>query len=155
MTFDHLMPFFREWMLREYGGEEYEVDFYLGELEYMAQEFSPAFASFLMPFYLDLFVSEQSGGPTRGRLDIPGQVITPVNASDSPYGYYVKVTLINVSDADHEVAVGVGGGSHTVTVPAGGEFSETYDASGYAMTLEKTDDGLGEILYNLEVFPNE
>lgn len=159
VTFDHLMPFFRAMML-EYG-DEYDVDFvnavdsYISELEYMARDSSPAFASFLMPFYLDLFVSEQSGGPTRGVLGRPGQVVTPVNAFNFPYGYRVKVTLINLSDIDGEVVVGFTpyGGSHTVTVPAGGEFSEIYRVSGDNTTLEQTSQG-GEILYNTEVFPN-
>ena len=160
VTFDHLVPFFREWMLGY--GDEYDVDFvdavdyYISELEYIAQDSSPAFASFLMPFHLDLFVSEQvSGGPTRGVLGRPGQVVTPVNAFNFPYGYHVKVTLINLSDTDGEVAVGFPpyGGSHTVTVPAGGEFSEIYSISGDNTTLEQTSQG-GQILYNTEVFPN-
>ena len=159
VTFDHLVPFFREWMLGY--GDEYDVDFvdavdsYLSELEYIAQDSSPAFASFMLPFHLDLFVSEQSGGPTRGILPRPGQVAT-LNAFPFPYGYHVKVTLINLSNADQEVVVGFPpyGGSHTVTVPAGGEFSEIYSISGDNTTLEKTDDGTGEILYHFEVFPN-
>ena len=158
VTFDHLVPFFREWMLGY--GDEYDVDFvdavdsYLSEVEYMAQDSSPAFASFMLPFYLDLFVSEQSG-PTRGRLGHPGEVVTPVNAFNFPYGYHVKVTLINLSDTDHEVVVGFTpyGDNHTVTVPAGGEFSEIYSISGDNMTLEKTSRG-GVVLYNIEVFPN-
>ena len=161
MTFDHLVPFFREWMLGY--GDEYDVDFvdavdsYLSELEYIAQDSSPAFASFMLPFHLDLFVSEQvSGGPTRGRLGRPGEVVTPVNAFNFPYGYFVKVTLINVSDTEQsEVTVGFTpyGDSHTVTVPAGGEFSEIYRISGDNTTLEKTSRD-GEILYHTEVFPN-
>ena len=159
VTFEHLVPFFREMMLAY--GDEYDVDFvetvdyYLSEAEDMAQYHSPAFASFMMPFYLDSFASEQSGGPTRGVLGHPGQVITPVNAFNFPYGYRVKVTLINLSDTDGEVAVGFPpyGGSHTVTVPAGGEFSEIYRISGDNTTLEQTSQS-GEILYNCEVFPN-
>ena len=158
VTFEHLVPFFREWMLGY--GDEYDVDFvdavdsYLSELEYMAQDSSPAFASFMLPFYLDLFVSEQgSGGPTRGRLVRPGEIAT-LNASDLYYGYHVKVTLINVSDTEQsEVTVGADGGSHTVTVPAGGEFSEIYRVSYGKTTLEKTSQD-GEILYNFEVFPH-
>ena len=157
MTFDHLVPFFRTWMLA-YGDENdigfvEAVDYYLTELEYMAQDFSPAFASFMLPFYLDLFVSEQSGEPTRGRLVHPGEVAT-LNASDLYYGYSVKVTLINMSDADAaEVTVGANGRSYTVTVPAGGEFSEVYRAGYDNTTLEKTSQS-GEILYNFEVFPH-
>ena len=157
MTFEHLVPFFREWMLA-YGDENdihfvETVDYYLTELEYMAQDFSPAFASFMLPFYLDLFVSEQLGGPTRGVLR-RGWVVTPVNAFNFPYGYHVKVTLINVSDTEQsEVTVGADGRSYTVTVPAGGEFSEIYRVSGENTTLEKTSQS-GDILYNVEVFPN-
>ena len=158
VTFDHLVPFFREWMLGY--GDEYDVDFvnavdsYLSELEYIAQDSSPAFASFMLPFHLDLFVSEQLGGPTRGILPRPGQVAT-LNAFPFPYGYHVKVTLINLSDADQEVVVGFPpyGGSHTVTVPAGGEFSEIYSISGDNTTLEQTSQD-GQILYHFEVFPN-
>ena len=157
MTFDHLVPFFRARMLA-YGDENdigfvEDVDYYLTELEYMAQDFSPAFASFMLPFYLDLFVSEQSGEPTRGRLVHLGEVAT-FNASDLYYGYSVKVTLINMSDADAaEVTVGANGRSYTVTVPAGGEFSEVYRAGYDNTTLEKTSQ-TGEILYNFEVFPH-
>ena len=157
VTFDHLVPFFRARMLA-YGDENdigfvEDVDYYLTELEYMAQDFSPAFASFMLPFYLDLFVSEQSGEPTRGRLVRPGEVAT-FNASDLYYGYSVKVTLINMSDADAaEVTVGVNGRSYTVTVPAGGEFSEVYRAGYDNTTLEKTSQS-GDILYNFEVFPH-
>ena len=158
VTFDHLVPFLREWMLGY--GDEYDVDFvetvdyYLSELEYIAQDSSPAFASFMLPYYLDLFESEQSGGPTRGILPRPGQVAT-LNAFPFPYGYHVKVTLINLSDADQEVVVGFPpyGGSHTVTVPAGGEFSEIYSISGDNTTLEQTSQD-GQILYHFEVFPN-
>ena len=150
MTFDHLVPFFRAKML-EYG-DEYDVDDYLSELEYMAQDSSPAFASFMLPFYLDLFVFEQSGGPTRGRLVRPGEIAT-LDASDFYYGYSVKVTLINVSDADGEVTVDLGGVNHSVTVPAGGEFSEIYRVSYDNTTLEKTSQS-GDILYHMEVFPH-
>ena len=157
MTFEHLVPFFREWMLGY--GDEYDVDFvdtvdsYLSELEYIAQDSSPAFASFMLPFHLDLFVSEQSGEPTRGRLVRLGEVAT-LNASDLYYGYSVKVTLINMSDTDAaEVTVGANGRSYTVTVPAGGEFSEVYRSGYDNTTLEKTSQ-TGEILYNFEVFPH-
>ena len=162
MTFEHLVPFFREWMLGY--GDEYDVDFvntvddYIRDLEYTAQDSSPAFASFMMPFYLDLFASEQvSGGPTRGRLVLPGEVAT-FNASYLYHGYSVKVTLINVSDADQEAAeVVVGftpyGDNHTVTVPAGGEFSEIYRVSSDDTTLEKMSQS-GDILYHIEVFPH-
>ena len=155
MTFDHLVPLFREMMLR-YGDENdigfvETVDYYLTEVGYMAQDFSPAFASFMLPYYFNLFVSEQSG-PTRGRLVHLGEVAT-LDASDLYYGYSVKVTLINLSDADGEVAVGANGCSYTVTVPAGSEFSETYRAGYDNTTLEKTSQ-TGEILYNFEVFPH-
>ena len=157
VTFDHLVPLFREMMLR-YGDEDdigfvETVDYYLTEVEYMAQDFSPAFASFMLPYYFNLFVSEQSDGPTRGRLVHPGEVAT-LDASDLYYGYSVKVTLINMSDTDAaEVTVGANGRSYTVTVPAGGEFSEVYRAGYDDTTLEKTSQ-TGEILYNFEVFPH-
>ena len=157
VTFDHLVPLFREMMLR-YGDEDdihfvETVDYYLTEVEYMTQDFSPAFASFMLPYYLDLFVSEQSDRPTRGRLVHPGEVAT-LDASDLYYGYSVKVTLINMSDADAaEVTVGANGRSYTVTVPAGGEFSEVYRSGYDDTTLEKTSQ-TGEILYNFEVFPH-
>ena len=88
--------------------------------------------------------------PTRGMFYDQGQSAE----FDVPHiGDYVKVTLNDVTDTDHEVTVSFeGGDSFTITVPAGGEFSKIYSASGYAMTLEKTDDGLGEVLYNVEVF---
>ena len=157
VTFDHLVPLFREMMLR-YGDENdigfvETVDYYLTEVGYMAQDFSPAFASFMLPYYLNLFVSEQLDVPTRGRLVHLGEVAT-LDASDLYYGYSVKVTLINMSDADAaEVTVGANGRSYTVTVPAGGEFSEVYRAGYDNTTLEKTSQ-TGEILYNFEVFPH-
>ena len=64
VTFDHLVPLFREMMLR-YGDENdigfvETVDYYLTEVGYMAQDFSPAFASFMLPYYLNLRSEEHT-----------------------------------------------------------------------------------------------
>ena len=87
--------------------------------------------------------------PTRGMFYSPGQSAEfDVEVMD-----YVKVTLTDVTDTDHEVTVSFeGGDSFAITVPAGGEFSKIYEASGRAMTLEKTGDNVGDVLYNVEVF---
>ena len=87
--------------------------------------------------------------PTRGSFYSPGQ--------SAEFGMevmdYVKVTLTGVTDTEQEVTVSFeGGDSFAITVPAGGEFSKIYEASGYAMTLEKTGDNRGDVLYNVEVF---
>ena len=88
--------------------------------------------------------------PTRGRFWRQGQ---SAEFDVQHVGDYVKVTLTDVQDTNHEVTVSFeGGDSFAITVPAGGEFSEIYEASDYTMTLERTDDGPGEVLYNVEVF---
>ena len=87
--------------------------------------------------------------PMRGMFYYSGQSAE----FDVEVGDYVKVTLTDVTDTEQEVTVSFeGGDSFAITVPAGGDFSKIYEASGYAMTLERTGDNVGDVLYNVEVF---
>ena len=167
VTLEHLTPLFREFML-QFGRHEGLPDEWvensvynlLVDIDDMSYDHSPTFASFMFPALLSSYMSAVkelgSAAPTRGRLR-PGDVVG-FEALGWPWmpeedREYVKVTLTNLSDTDHEVRVHFGGGTtYNITAPAGGEASEIYQAYGGTVSLEKTHDNPGYVLYHVEVF---